>query len=69
MALLTKNEKKTPCVTNGFEKNCGTFKGGGRKLHCCQQHWVSLPRKRKVIDFFSKKNNDHGVDVSIVMVI
>jgi hypothetical protein len=30
----------------GFEGICGTF-GEGKKNHCHQQHWVSLPRGRK----------------------
>jgi len=33
MAPLTNNEKKSPllpmAVISGFERNCGTFKGGG----------------------------------------
>jgi len=41
MALLTKNEKKTPIVANDsylnrFEKSCGTFRGGEEKTQCCQ---------------------------------
>ncbi len=38
-----------------------TLKEGEEKPHCRQQHWVSLPKK--------KNNNEHGVDVIIIMVI
>ncbi len=42
---------------------------GEEKTHCCQRHCVSLPIKKLNYIYIFKTNNDHGVDVSIIMVI
>jgi hypothetical protein len=37
-----------------------------KKPHCHQRHWVSLPEERKNL---KKEKENHGVDVSMIMVI
>jgi len=54
---------------NRFEISYGTLKGRGGKNHSCQQNWVNLPQKRLIIILKIKNNNDHGVDVSIIIII
>jgi hypothetical protein len=57
-------------IINRFERSCGTFKGGGGKTHH-HQHTGSVcpPKKKKNLYLKFKNNNDHGVDVSIIMAI
>jgi hypothetical protein len=61
-------------IIGRFERSCGTFGGGGGKnLLSSMTLFISLPKGKKnkklVFIFYSKNNNDHGVDVSIIMVI
>ncbi len=51
-------------LINRFKGSCGTF-GKKNKTHCHQRHWVSLPE----ILYIYIQNNDHGVDVSMIIII
>jgi len=66
-------------VINRFQKNCGTFRGGGKNplLSMTLGQFTQTKRKKKnqtkpnktLFYFFIKNNNDNGLDVNIVMVI
>jgi hypothetical protein len=63
-------KKKLPLlpmiVINRFERSCGTFRGGGGKnplLSMTLGQFAQNKTKQKT------KNNDHGVDVNILIVI
>jgi hypothetical protein len=69
-------KKKTPLlstiVINSFEKKISTFRRRGGKnpllsTTLCQfAHYLKI---KIIIYIYFKTNNDHGVDVSIMMVI
>jgi hypothetical protein len=56
-------------IINRFERSCGTFKGGGGKNPTVANdiRLVCLEEKNYIYIFLN--NNDHGVDVHIIMVI
>jgi hypothetical protein len=61
---------------NMFERNCGTFRRGGGKNPLSLMtlgQFVQNPKKKKqnkkLYLNFKKKQNDHGVVVTIIIVI
>jgi hypothetical protein len=72
-------------VINRFQRNCGIFRRGGKNplLSTTLGQFTQTKREKKktqtkpnqtkpnktLFNFFIKKNNDHGLDVNIVMVI
>jgi hypothetical protein len=65
--------KKTPLLSttliNKFERSCGTFKerGGKQPIVINDIRLVCL-RKNIKIQILIKNNNDHGVDVNIIVI-
>jgi hypothetical protein len=64
-------------LINRFERSCGTFrKRGGKNLVSLttlgqfdQKKKKKTKKKQTLKNKFLKNNNDHGVDVSIIMII
>jgi hypothetical protein len=66
-----KNPLSSTTFINRLERSCGTFKGGGRKNPLSSMTLGQFAQKHLINHLFTyfKKNNDHGVDVNIIIVI
>ncbi len=56
-------------VINRLERNCEIFKRWGGKNPSSSTTLGQFAQKKKYIFNLKKTNNDHGVDVSIILVI
>jgi len=54
---------------NKFERSYGTYRKGGGKLTVINDIGSVCPKKDDFIFLKFNNNNDHGVDVSIIIVI